>query len=79
MVYLLTEQILKAEASRELSKSEAAADVTAAVNSLTPLVKMFIWKSSVLLNVGPLLTQNQISDLIISQNSIIEAKLILFL
>lgn len=51
----------------------------AAVKCLSPLTLLFIWKSLVSSNLGPLLTQNQISDLIISQKSIIGAKPILFL
>lgn len=76
MVYLLTRRFLKAEASWGLSYRVAAAHVTAlqplsAPPSLTPL---FIWKSLALPNLSGLLTQNQISDLIISSDAITGAK-----
>lgn len=83
MVYLLTERFLKAEASRGLcSVGQLLMSLCFCSECLPPLTLLFIWKSLALSNPGPihaLLTQDQISDLIISQKSIRGAKPILFL
>lgn len=74
MVYLLTEPFLKAEASRGLcSLGRLLMSLCCSGERLSPLTLLFIWKSLVLSNLGhihALQTQNQISDLIISQKSI---------
>lgn len=77
MVYLLTKLFLRAEASTGLcSLGQLLMSLCYSSNHLSPLI-LFIWKSFVLSNLGrthALLLQNQISDLIISQKSIIAAK-----
>lgn len=80
MVYLLTWATPKSRSKQgaELLWDSCSCPCAAAVKSLTSLTLLFIWKSLVLLNLIPLLTQNQISDLIISQDSIVEAKPFLF-